>query len=348
MRDVISSIREALASGNYPEADRRAKGLQGPTTQSYLPLGNLHLSLTVGAVVTAYARDLDLRTAIATTSFTMGEITFEREALASAPDQVIAVRVRATEEGRLSFLARLSSPIEHRVGALDASCLLLSGRGPVHVEPSYRHAEPAVVYQEGRGLPFVVALRVITDGRSTCDPMGLRVTNASVATLIVTSRTGFSGYQSEPSSEREVAERVLSESLDASRKGYDAIRNDHIADHQRFFDRVEIDLGRTELAHLPTDERIRRTAGGASDPQLIALLFQYGRYLLLASSRPGSQPANLQGIWNQEMRPPWSSNYTININTQMNYWPAEVTHLEECHDPLLRFVEELAEASGYP
>jgi alpha-L-fucosidase 2 len=343
-REALPLVRAALLARNYVEADRLAKRLQGPYTQSYLPLADLHLSFDAGVDRPAqYVRQLDLTTAIATTRFVQRGITFEREAFASAPDQAIVVRIGASDPGRLCFTARLSSQVEHRITLEEPESLLLVGRGPVHIEPSYRNATPAIVYQESRGLPFAVCLRIVTDGRSTRGHANvLRIEDATTATLIVTARTGFVGYRSPTLSGDEVTTRARADALAASEKSYPSLRNDHIADHRRLFDRVAIDLGATDAAHLPTDERIRRFSL-ETDPQLLSLLFQFGRYLLVASSRPGSQPANLQGIWNQEMRPPWSSNFTININTQMNYWPAEPTQLEECHAPLLQFIEELAQ-----
>jgi alpha-L-fucosidase 2 len=344
-RDVLPAVRAALFAGNYVEADRLAKRLQGPYTQSYLPLADLHLSFDAGGDrPVEYARELDLTNAIATTRFIDRGITFEREAFASSPDQAIVVQLRASDPGRLRFAARLSSQVEHRVALEDRDCLILAGRGPGHVEPSYRNATPPVVNQEDRGLPFAVCLRIVTDGKSLSDANDLRVEDATTAVLIVTGRTGFAGYRSATLTGSEVVARARADAVAASKKEYASLRQDHVADHRGLFDRVAIDLGTTDSARLPTDERIRRfSSSPANDPQLVSLLFQYGRYLLIASSRPGSQPANLQGIWNQEMRPPWSSNFTININTQMNYWPAEPTHLEECHAPLLQFIEELAE-----
>ncbi len=345
-RDALNEVRAALRAANYVEADRLAQRLQGPYTQSYLPLADLHISFDATATVPdTYSHELDLTTAIATTTLARGGVTFDREAFASAPDQAIVVRVRASEPGRLSFTTRLSSQVRHGVTVEDAVTMLLAGQGPVHVEPSYRHVTPEIVYQEGRGLPFAVGVRIITDGHSTATAAdGLRVEDATTATLIVTARTGFAGHRAAPLAGDEVAARARADALAASQKPFASLRSDHIADHRRLFDRVAIDLGTTPASDRPTDERVRQfSASPTADPGLVSLLFQYGRYLLIACSRPGSQPANLQGIWNDEMRPPWSSNFTLNINTQMSYWPAEPTHLEECHAPLLRFIEELAE-----
>ncbi|HEX6273779.1 MAG TPA: hypothetical protein VFZ53_12105, partial [Polyangiaceae bacterium] len=185
-------------------------------------------------------------------------------------------------------------------------------------------------------------LAVPREGSVSVDGDVLRVRDATGVTLLFAARTSYSGFEKPQASSESVAKRAQDDAKRAAEQSFALLRARHVADHQALFRRVELDLGMTTASALPTDERVRRFTP-ASDPALIALLFQYGRYLLIASSRPGTEPANLQGIWNHHLHPPWSSNYTININTQMNYWPAEVTNLAECHEPLLRFIGELAE-----
>ncbi|MEZ4730060.1 MAG: hypothetical protein R3E79_23260 [Caldilineaceae bacterium] len=211
---------------------------------------------------------------------------------------------------------------------------------------SYRRVEPAVVYaeaEEGPGLNFAAALTAVaTGGAIHTDATGLHITHADAVTLYLTAASGFNGFDQIPGqSQTAVAQSVQAALRTVAHKSYDDLLTAHLVDHQALFRRVELALGVTDAANLPTDERIRRFQDG-DDPHLLTLLFQYGRYLLITSSRPGTQPANLQGIWNDMIRPPWSSNYTININTQMNYWPAETTNLAECHQPLLTFIRELS------
>jgi alpha-L-fucosidase 2 len=202
-----------------------------------------------------------------------------------------------------------------------------------------------VVYDdaEGQGMRFEARLRAVAQsGTVRASKDGLQVENTSAVTLLVSAATGFRGFDKMPDTAAAELSATCRKTLDAAApKPYETLRAAHVADHQKLFRRVSLDLGRTEAADLPTDERITKY-GSDEDPALTALYFQYGRYLLIASSRPGSQPANLQGIWNDMVRPPWSSNWTININTQMNYWHAETCNLSECHMPLFDMVEDLA------
>jgi alpha-L-fucosidase 2 len=343
---ALPALRQAIFAGDYLEADRLAKPLQGPFTQSYQPLGDLHLTFGHSAEVAAYQRSLDLESAVAYTSYRAGGVTFTRSGFASAPHQAILLRLTADQPGQISLTARLSSQLRHTTHAAAPHTLLLTGKAPAQVEPSYRQIEPAVLYTEednGVGLHFAAALHAVMEGgQVTTQGAELRIQNADAVTLVVTAATGFVHYTRVPGlSASEVASHVQQQAAAVAQIAYAQLVAQHIADHQQLFARVQLDLGVTEAAALPTDERIRRFQP-ALDPQLITLLFQYGRYLLIACSRPGGQPANLQGIWNDEIRPPWSANYTININTQMNYWPAESTNLAECHEPLLRFIEELS------
>lgn len=345
-REALAAVRRAIFAGDYVTADHLAKQLQGPFTESYQPLGDLQLTLAHTAEATAYRRELDLARAVATTRYTVNGVNFTREAFASAPDQAIVLHLSADQPGQINFGAWLSSRLRHQVTVTAGTQLTLIGKAPTHVEPSYRQVEEAVFYAEeesGPGLNFALVLQVVVQGgRVATDDQGLYAVEADAATLILSAATGFVDFVQSPGlTGQQVAERVQAAANQVAPKQYGALRADHLADHQQLFERVTLDLGTSAAADLPTDERIRRFREQA-DPHLVTLLFQYGRYLLIASSRPGTQPANLQGIWNDAIRPPWSANYTININTQMNYWPAEITNLAECHEPLLRFIGELS------
>ena len=343
---ALPGVREAIFAGDYVEADRRAKALQGAFTQSYQPLGDLHLHFAHGDAASAYYRDLDLDSAVATTQYAVDGATYTRKVFISAPAQALIVQLTCDQPGKLTFTAQIDSPLRHQVTVANTTMLVMTGKAPAHVEPSYRRIEPAVIYADdeaGPGLHFAAALTAVSAGGvMQCDASGLHVTNADAVTLYLTAATSFIGFDQRPElSPAAVAQRVQDRLSTVTGKGYEPLLVDHLVDHQALFRRVALDLGTTSAAALPTDERIRTFQMG-QDPQLITLLFQYGRYLLMTSSRPGTQPANLQGIWNDMMRPPWSSNYTININTQMNYWPAETTNLAECHQPLLGFIRELS------
>ncbi|MEZ4664193.1 MAG: glycoside hydrolase family 95 protein [Caldilineaceae bacterium] len=343
-QSVLPAVRQAIRAGDYLAADRLAKEMQGPFTQSYQPLGDLHLHFGHGASSTDYRRKLDLDSALATTRYTVGDVTFTRQSFVSAPDQVVVLHLAADQPGQINFAATLTSQLRHHV-APTAHGLLLTGQAPAHVEPSYRNVEPSVVYAEdekGVGLPFALLMQVInTGGELRIHDDRIEAVNADAVTILLSAATGFERYDQPALPIGAVVNKAQRLLAPAAATPFTDLRDRHVADHRALFRRVELDLGATPAAELPTVERIVNFKTG-DDPQLITLLFQYGRYLLIASSRPGTQPANLQGIWNDEIRPPWSSNYTININTQMNYWLAESTNLAECHQPLFDFLADLS------
>jgi alpha-L-fucosidase 2 len=345
-REVLPELRALIFAGKYAEADRLARQMQGPYGQSYLPLGDLHIQFEHRAPPDTYQRWLDLDSAIAGVRYTLGGATFTREVFASAPDQTIIVRLSCDRPGSISFTAALGSQLRHDVTA-SITQLELTGRAPRHVAPSYYQVAEPIIYdhgQDGDGMRFVACLQAIAEGgRVSLGDAQLRVEGADSVTLFLAAATSFGGYDQAPGrTQIDPGALARAQLAAAVAQPYAQIRRAHIEDHQRLFRRVTLDLGRADAAAQPTDERIQAFAH-RDDPQLSALLFQYGRYLLIACSRPGTQPANLQGIWNEHLRAPWSSNWTININTQMNYWLAETTNLAECHTPLLDFIGDLSQ-----
>jgi alpha-L-fucosidase 2 len=352
-RTVLPEVRRLVFAGDYAAATTLSQQMQGPYVQSYLPLGNLYLSLNLPTETQPdqYYRDLNLDQALATTRFQVAGISYARTVFASFPDQIIAVRLTASQPGSLSFTARLDSELRYAVSPGDSATLILRGQAPIHVEPSYRHDIPnPIVYDEHDGMRFELHLRAIADrGSITVDTSGLHVKEASAVMLLISAATSYNGYDKAPGQEGINPAEIAARHLDhASNRSYELLLERHVNDHQQLFQRVTLDLGTTEASARPTNERLHRYHANKQktttslDPQLEALLFQYGRYLLIASSRPGTQPANLQGIWNDQVRPPWSSNWTININTQMNYWLAETTNLSGCHLPLFDLIEGLS------
>ncbi|HEX6622642.1 MAG TPA: glycoside hydrolase family 95 protein, partial [Pyrinomonadaceae bacterium] len=348
-RDVLPQVRRAIFDGDYEKAEKLCRLMQGPYNQSYLPLCDLHLEFPGVSGVASYRRSLDLDRAVTTLLYESGGATFRREVFVSRPDQVVAVRLTGDRPGRIVFTATLSSQLRHTTEAAGRDTLVLRGKAPAHVDPNYvRNTPEPVRYEDGpgaEGMTFDVRVRAVAEGGDvTCDAKGLRVNGATSVVLIVSAGTSFNGYDKSPGRQGRDPTAVSSRHLtSASKRPWEDLLARHLADYQPLFRRVSLDLGADAGAkQLPTDERLRRFAQGRPDPGLVALVFQYGRYLLIASSRPGGQPSNLQGIWNDSMRPPWSSNWTININTQMNYWPAETTNLAECHEPLFDFIGELA------
>ena len=275
--------------------------------------------------VAYYHRDLQLDTALAGVQLVHDGVRYAREVFASHPAGVVVVRLTADRPGQISFTAGLESA--HEASTIVAAGGDITMRGGVAAS----------------AIHFEARLRVRAEG-GTAETHGRAVTvsGADAATLILAGATNFRSYRdvsADPGGRNDETLRLV------AARPYAELRAEHVRDHQRLFRRVSLDLGRTSAADRPTDERIRAFAG-AEDPQLLTLLFQYGRYLLIASSRPGGQPANLQGIWNDTNAPPWDSKYTTNINAEMNYWPAEVANLPECHKPLFDAIAELAESGA--
>jgi len=345
----LDEVRKLVNEGKYAEAERRINAnMLGPWNESYLPLGDLRLRQLGASGATdgkTYVRELDLDVAVAKTIYEGEQATFTRETFASAPDQVIVVHLVSDVPGTIHVCASLDSPLPY-VAAASGDELAMTGRCPSHVEPNYvAHPNP-VIYENDKGIRFEARLKAVQRGGavSVNERGELEVKGADAVTFLLSASTTFAGFDVDPARVDKRPDEENRGRLEAAAAlGYEALRRRHVEDHQRLFRRVELRLGPDEAADddTPTDVRLERVRAGADDPQLAALFFQYGRYLLIASSRPGTQPANLQGIWNEEVRPPWSSNYTININTQMNYWLAESANVSECHEPLFDMIDEL-------
>jgi alpha-L-fucosidase 2 len=348
-REVLPRVRAAVFAGDYVKATELAKGMQGPYNQSYQPLGNLHLEFSFprGAGVDSYWRKLDLDDAIVRSEFQVGGVTYRREVFASAPDQLIVVHLSADQKGKLSFTASAGSLLRHETFSRNEDTVVLRGRAPLHVEPSYLRAANPVVDEDAAGrtgmsFELLVQARAV-GGEVTGSGARVVVRNADSATLLISAATSFNGARADPVRQGRDPSATAASALNAVRNlGIDELRARHLRDYQPLFRRVSLDLGGARDPVAPTPERLKRFAEGGNDPGLVALLFQYGRYLLISSSRPGGLPANLQGIWNDSVRPPWSSNWTLNINAEMNYWPAEITNLAEMHRPLFDFIDVLA------
>lgn len=343
-KDLLPLIRQQIFAGDYPAANKTAQAMQGPFNQSYLPLGDLHLSFAEQGAVTNYRRELDLDRAVAAAEYSIGGARYTREVFASAPDQAIIIRLTCEQPGGLQLSASLDSPLSSATTSADDR-LEMRGKCPKHVAPNYLGKQNPVLYDDddGEGMNFTVILRArAEDGQIEAQNGRITIQNASRVVLILTAATSFAGFERSPGLDgREPRPVAVSQANTAFQKTYQDLYNAHVKDHQALFRRVNLDLGSAPTGELPTNERLRRYPKDP-DPELEALLFQYGRYLLIASSRPGAQPANLQGIWNEMVRPPWSSNWTVNINTQMNYWPAEPANLAECHLPLLDMIRDLS------
>lgn len=342
-------VREALFKEQYHKADSLLRKMQGAYSQSYLPLGDLRIHQQLkDTSVQQYYRDLDIANAKATTRFTSDGVTYTRELFASAPDQVIVIRLKASKKGMLNFTVDPSSQLKYQNVVINEREIAMKGKAPSQVDPSYvnYNKEPIKYEAEGscKGMRYALRLRAVSpDGLIQTTTAGIRVEHATEVTLLLSAATSFNGYDKCPDSEGVDENALVTGYLNkAGVQSYDNLLKRHEQDYNAFFNRVSFNLAGKDMSTLPVNERLRRYTAGEQDPALETMYFQYGRYLLIASSRTLAAPANLQGIWNKELRAPWSSNYTININTQMNYWPAEVCNLTEMQQPLYQLIRELS------
>ncbi|SEJ43474.1 alpha-L-fucosidase 2 [Dyadobacter koreensis] len=332
---ALPEIRKLIFEGKHAEAQKLAsQKIESKTTNGmmYQPVGNLNLRFANHDSFTNYYRELDIEKAVTTTSYTVDGVKYTRQVIASVPDQVIAVRLTADKPGKISFTASLSSPQKGKTMADKSGKLMFSG-----------------ISGDKEGIKGQVAfnahVKLLNEGgKIASGDTSVAVENASAVTLLVSIGTNFVDYKTLTADPQAKADQYLNKAV---KKSFASLLKDNVAAYQKYFNRVKIDLGTSEAASLPTDERIAKFASG-NDPALVSLYFQFGRYLLISASQPAQnglpvgQAANLQGIWNQQMSPPWGSKYTININTEMNYWPAEVTNLTEMHDPLIQMIKELS------
>jgi alpha-L-fucosidase 2 len=341
----LPESRRLLAAGKNGEAQRLVeRDMNGKYNQSYQPLGDLTLTFSVSGAVTDYRRELDLSRAVAGVQFEHEGVRYRREVFASNPAQAVVVRLTSDKPGKVSFTASLGCQLHHVTKAANGY-LRLSGRCPAHVDPNYV-GDGKVVHDDapdGKGMRFETRLAPFGEGgRITITDAGVVAENCDSVTLLLVAATSYNGSHKSPSKEGKNPGELCDAYLaSVAGKSYDALRDAHVADHQRLFNRVTLDLGRSPAEAIPTDRRVRTYQPG-NDAALAALYYQFGRYLLIASSRPGTQPANLQGIWSHEIRPPWSANWTLNCNAQINYWPVETANLGECHLPLVDLTEQLA------
>ncbi len=358
------------------------EGMQGPRTESYQPMGFLYVSLGHSDKVKNYRRQLDLNTATAKTSYEVDGNEVTRELFCSAVDQVLLCKIQSKKPLDISISLDSEHDGTLQVIATKlADILSFRGRVPAHVAPNYEITKGAtpIQYEEKKGMCFEMEVHVFeTNGTIEVIKDKITVKNATHNVFCLAAATSFAGVDKDPgTNDIDLSMSCFDRFAGLIQKSYDSIKKEHVKEYQSLFNRVSIDLGSNENTALPTDQRIKniRLSGtrgrlndplykwmaasgaieieydreeeskiqeGFDDPSLVALYFQYVRYLLISCSRPGTQPANLQGIWNDMVRPPWSSNYTMNINIEMNYWPAEVCNLPECVEPLMQFIKELA------
>lgn len=328
--DSLAELRKLIFDGRQKDAERMANRIilsKGSHGQMFEPAGELHLAFNGHEHFTNYSRELDIERAVARTSYTVGDVTYTREALASFPDRVIVMHLTASKPHSISFTAYYSTPQPKATVKVTAGKqLAISGT--------------TIDHESVKGMLRYKGITQFktTGGTSQSTDTSVIIKDADEVTIYISIATNFNNYHDLGGDENKRAASYLDKAIPRS---FANILKAHVAAYQKYFNRVKLDLGTTAAAGLPTDERLKKF-NTADDPQFVTLYYQFGRYLLISSSQPGGQPATLQGIWNNKLFPPWDSKYTININAEMNYWPAEKTNLSELHEPFLKMVEELA------
>ena len=328
--NALPQVREAVDRGDYAKASELWKAnAQGPYTARYLPMANLMLDqLTRGEARNLY-RELNISNALSTVTYEADGVKYRRTSFISYPDQVMVIKIAADRPQAVSLHIRLNSLLRYTVQTKGEKTLILNGKAPAYV--ANRDYDPhQVVYDDKRGTQFKVQVELLPDGgHCEANDSALAVRNANEVVLLLSAVTDFGNKKM---------------TLKKCKRPYQELLQRHTDDHQQLFNRLQLSLGTENLQKeaLPTNERLKSFEQDPTDNGLTELYYQYGRYLLIASSRPGGLPANLQGIWNRHVQPPWGSNYTTNINTEMNYWPAEITNLPECFLPLSDFIGRLA------
>jgi alpha-L-fucosidase 2 len=321
----LNQIRQLLFDGKQKEAEDLAmkEFMSVPLKQmAYQAFGDLNLHFPNQAAFTDYYRDLDLKNAVCRVSYKSNGVNFTREYLSSFPDQVIAIRLTADRAKALNFSLDMDALHESKTTVVNGNSLTLK-----------------VQVKDG-ALRGVATIQVISDGTVTAQGNQLTVSGAKTATIYLAAATNYVNYKDVSGNPEQKTGQTLAK---IQSKSFDQVYTSHIADYQKLFSRFDVQFTENDRVKLPTNERIIAFSKTPDDPQLLALYIQYGRYLLISSSRPGTQPANLQGIWNDQLAPAWDSKWTVNINTEMNYWPAEIANLSECQEPLYNMIADCAE-----
>ena len=345
----VTPVREALQNENYKAADSINRFLQGPYSQSYAPLGTMMVHYKNQSDFKNYHRELDISKAISTVTYQSNGINFKREYFVSHPDKIMVIRLTSDQKNSINCSIDFNSLLKYTT-TNTKGVLNVSGYAPYHAEPSYRdNIENPILFDENRGTRFSTLFKVKnTDGEIIATDKTLEIKNCSEATIYVSIATSFNGFDKNPATDGLNHQKIAFKNLNkAYKKSFEELKNNHLKDYQSLYNRVTLDLGPTKATKLSTDKRLLRYSDeGIEDKNLEILYFNYGRYLFISSSRTKGVPANLQGIWNPYMRPPWSSNYTLNINVEENYWLAETANLSELHTPLLEFINNISKTGA--
>jgi alpha-L-fucosidase 2 len=350
-RQYLPEIRKALDDKNYAAADKTIRKMQGYYTESYEPIGDLIIKQHYNGMVKDYYRDLDLTKAIATTHFKVGNVLYTRQVFVSYPDQVIVVRLTSSIPKALNLSISTKTQMRAAI-TLEGKELVVSGRAPSHADPSYAQTsdKPVQWGDNCKGMRFQTRIKAIqNDGKLSAENGQLNIVGASQVVFAVSIATSFNGFDKCPVSQGKDEKKLAKGYLDAIRnKTYSALLKAHVADYSNYFGNLKFYLSGNKLSEsLPTDERLIKYQTDRSDHGLEVLLYQYGRYLLISSSRKGGIAANLQGKWSIDVRPPWSCNYTTNINLEMNYWAAEKVGLGDMDWPMIQQVVNMSKTGKY-
>lgn len=343
----LPEVRRLLFEEEWGKASRVLRNIQGPNAQSFVPMGNIYIHQAVGNT-SEYRRELDLSRAVAVTRFTAGGVEYTREVFVSAPAQVAVVRLKASQEGALSFSVQADTPFAgSSVTALSDSDFVLRCQLPAGIDTERRYPIIDKTPDGRRGMHYQYRVRAITNGGTVSTTPFLNVSKATDVTLIISAATSYNGFKKRPDTDGRDENAIAAKYMEqASRMPYDSLLNSHVADYREYFDRLKLSIKGNHRGNIPTDMRLADYAKGTADAGLEQLYFNFGRYLLISCSRPGGIAANLQGIWNNRTRPSWGSDFTTNINLQMNYWPAEMLNLSETAGPLIEQIKNMA-ANGY-
>jgi len=341
----LQPVRNALFKDSIGQAIKLLRKMQGPNTEMYQPLGDIILKQQLNGEVSNYYRDLNISNATATTRFTVNGVEYTREMFSSAPDQVIIIRLKASQPKALSFSVGVNHELKFSRMITSDNELVLKGKARI-TNDERRNPKP-FIYEDSLhqdGMRFQFRIKAVTkDGVVSHTDSILTISNATEVLLYVSAATSYNGFDKYPDKDGKDEEKIAKQFLQTSlKKDYKQLLDAHVKDYQKYFNRVVLSLTDKSADDQPTDKRLTDYRTTGNDPGLEELYFQFGRYLLISSSRPGGIPANLQGIWNKEIRPSWRSNYTTNINVEMNYWPAEMCNLSEMTEPLIQQIKRWA------
>jgi alpha-L-fucosidase 2 len=343
---ILAQVREQIFKQNWDSATTLWKKMHGPYSARYLPLADLWIKdLSKDTVVRNYYRELDISNATSIVRYTIKGVNYKRESFISHPAKAMVIRITADKKAALNFSISLTSKLKYKTKLQPPFYMILRGKAPKHV-PNRDNEPRQIEYDDwnGEGMNFEVHVAVRNEGgKLHKTDTSISVRDADAVTIYLTEATSFNGFDRSPGLEgKDPGVEAVKNMAAVLLKNFANLKAAHIVDYQKLFNRVKFTLPYDQmLDKIPTNTRLRNYAK-QPDNGLVVLYYQFGRYLMIAGSRPGSRPTNLQGIWNDQVQPPWGSNYTTNINTEMNYWPAENTNLSECHQPLFDFMKELA------